>query len=635
MSRSATGLFGIVGAVVGALLLGAGDFAPAGASAGEASKVVAEAREVFGVVPPKMPGSEKDTPEKVELGRKLYFETSLSINRTQSCNDCHRIDEDRAGVDNLPTSEGAKGDFGDRNSPTVLNAGFHVAQFWDGRAEDLAAQAKGPVLNPVEMAMPSEPVVLERIKALDYAGMFRKVFAGEDDPFTYDNVAEAIAAFERTLVTHDRFDDFLGGNEKALAPKEIEGLALFLDTGCADCHAGPLLGGDLYEEIGEYHPYKNRKDLGRFAVTNDEDDKYVFKVPSLRNVTLTAPYFHDGQVATIAEAVDLMGWLQLDEKLSNRQIDLLLRFLVSLNDKARTTAPAPKAPQPNWTAPDIEGMPEGQAGEAIRYGFQLLDDTYRYLGAGADDPAKLYSGNGIACRHCHQDLGTKPYGLPLLAAAQRYPRYLSRVDREISLRDRINGCMQRSMAGRPLPENGEEMNAFVAFLTWLGSDAPKDFVGRASVNVKIPNRAADVDAGRERYLVVCQSCHGADGAGYRSIGSGAKGSYAVPPLWGADSFNTGASMHRVLASASFIKSNMPLGTPWDRPHLTDGQAIDVAAYMNSQPRPEKAGLENDWPDPSKKPVDCPYPPYADDFPQKQHKYGPFPPIVQAQKKPSR
>jgi cytochrome c peroxidase len=307
------------------------------AKAGSAQdgQLLAEARKVFAKLPAKMPGSEKDTPAKIALGKKLYFEKCISINQTQSCNDCHRVDENLGGVDNLPTSKGAEGKFGGRNAPTTLNAGLHLAQFWDGRLPDLAAQAKGPVLNPIEMGMPDEKEVLARLEKAGYAASFKEVFATADNPLTYDNYAEAVAAFERTLVTKDRFDDYLGGDESALCEKGKAGLKLFMESGCADCHKGALLGGDRYEKMGEANAYANTKDLGRFDVTKQEADKFKFKVPSLRNIALTAPYFHDGKAATLDEAVKQMAWLQLDKQLKPADVEHLVVFLNSLTDKPR------------------------------------------------------------------------------------------------------------------------------------------------------------------------------------------------------------------------------------------------------------------------------------------------------------
>lgn len=598
-------------------------------------RLLIQARAIFGQLPDTMRGSEDDTAAMIELGRKLYFENAMSVNKTQSCNDCHRLDGGRGGVDNLQTSEGALGKFGSRNAPTVLNAGFQVAQFWDGRADDLVEQAKGPPVNPIEMGMEDGEAVAERAQALPYADMFAGAFPNDSDPITFHNVARAISAFERTLISWGRFDNFVRGDVDALTSKEKEGLSLVLNRGCVRCHGGPLLGGVLYQKIGLCHPYENREDLGRFKHTGKESDKYVFKVPLLRNAALTAPYFHDGKVATLAEAVDLMGWLQLDEKWTNEEIAAILRFLTSLTDKDRSTEPAPDLKPANWQAPALSQLPEGDSDreKLIRYGHELLVNTYRHLGAGAEEAAMQYSGNSLDCGNCHQDAGTKPYGVPWVGVVDRYPTYRGRSDAVASLKDRINGCMQRSMEGRPLPEEGREMKAMIAYMQWLSRDAPEEMTATGTPNLPdIPRREANPTAGGKWYKVACQTCHGTDGSGYRALSAGENGSYVVPPLWGPESFNNGAGMHRLLKSAGFLKTNMPLGTPWDRPALSDAQAYDVAAYMNSQGRPRMDGLENDYPDLTKKPIDSPYPPYADGFPQQQHTYGPFQPIMAAKKR---
>lgn len=305
------------------------------AAATSTSALRAKARELFGPIPDKMPGSEADTPARIELGRKLYFEKKLSIDSTLSCNSCHRIDEFRGGVDNEPTSPGFKNQRGDRNSPTTLNAGFHFAQFWDGRAENLKAQAKGPVLNPVEMAMPAEAEVIKRLKADPaYPAMFAKAFPDAAGAITYDNMAEAIAAFERTLITRDRFDDFQKGDDQALTAAELKGLQIFSTIGCTTCHVGPLIGGNSYQKIGLIHPYET-KDLGREAATKEEEDRGRFKVPSLRNIALTAPYFHDGKVATLRDAVVKMAYHQLDKKLTDDEVNVIVAYLYALTDKPR------------------------------------------------------------------------------------------------------------------------------------------------------------------------------------------------------------------------------------------------------------------------------------------------------------
>lgn len=296
-------------------------------------KLRTDAQAVLGVLPAKMPGAEKDTPERIALGEKLYFDQRLSKNDSQSCNSCHNIKDGSAGVDNQPVSTGAFGKKGGRNSPTVLNAGFHVAQFWDGRAADLQAQAKGPILNPIEMAMPNEKAVLDKLKKTEYPDLFKKAFGG-DKAMTYDNLAEAIAAFERTLVTPSRFDDYLGGNDAALTDAEKAGLETFLKSGCTACHSGPAVGGSMYKKMGLVKPYET-KDQGRFDVTKKEEDRFVFKVPSLRNIALTGPYFHDGSVATLEDAVSKMAVHQLGKELSQEEVSSIVTFLKSLSDKNR------------------------------------------------------------------------------------------------------------------------------------------------------------------------------------------------------------------------------------------------------------------------------------------------------------
>ncbi len=297
-----------------------------------------QALKLTGPLPDKMPGAEHDTPAMISLGRKLYMDPILSMNKSQSCNTCHRVDEGRGGVDNEPTSPGAFGKRGGRNAPTVLNAGFHLAQFWDGRAATLVDQAKGPVLNPIEMAMPNDGEVVQRLSAdKQYPRLFAKAFPKDAQPITYENVAQSIAAFERTLKTNDRFDDFLKGQDTALTTAETRGLKAFLTVGCTTCHNGPLLGANAYHKVGLVHPYET-SDQGRFDVTKDDDDKLKFKVPSLRNIALTGPYFHDGKQTTLEQTVRTMAHLQLDKKLSDDEAHDLVAFLQTLTDKPRAKA---------------------------------------------------------------------------------------------------------------------------------------------------------------------------------------------------------------------------------------------------------------------------------------------------------
>jgi cytochrome c peroxidase len=268
------------------------------------------------------------TSERVALGRSLYLDTRLSKNNKMSCNSCHNLST--FGVDNEPTSPGHEGKRGGRNSPTSFNAALHVAQFWDGRAKDVEAQALGPILNPVEMGMASEQQVVDRLKAdPKTVEAFTKAFPGEAEPLTYANVGKAIGAFERTLITPSRFDAYLKGDEKALSAAEVEGAKLFVQTGCTACHMGATLGGQMYQKLGLVKEY-DTKDLGRFEVTKNEADKKFFKVPSLRNVAKTGPYFHDGSIKTLDQAVSIMAEYQLGKQLSNDQVTSIVTFLGSL-----------------------------------------------------------------------------------------------------------------------------------------------------------------------------------------------------------------------------------------------------------------------------------------------------------------
>ncbi len=289
-----------------------------------------KANAVFAQLPAQMPGAENDTPEKIALGEKLYFDVRLSKENNQSCNTCHVIDNGGAGVDNTVTSPGSIAKtIGVRNSPTVFNAGFHFVQFWDGRSPDLQDQAKGPILNPIEMGMPNEKAVEKKIGAIkEYQDMFKAVGM----KISFDNIAEAISAFERTLITKDRFDMFLKGNPQALSDDEAEGLALFIDKGCTTCHTGALLGGNMYQKMGLLKAYADTTDKGIYDISGKEQDKYMFKVPSLRNVALTKPYFHDGQVAELNEAVKMMADMQLGKTLTDVETNKIVKFLEALSD---------------------------------------------------------------------------------------------------------------------------------------------------------------------------------------------------------------------------------------------------------------------------------------------------------------
>ena len=273
------------------------------------------------------------TREKIDLGRMLFFDPRLSASGVISCNTCHNLAT--GGDDNLPTSVGHGWQKGPRNSPTVLNAVFNKAQFWDGRAEDLKAQAKGPVQAGVEMANKPENVVMTLNSMPEYVERFGKAFPGEADPVTFDNMAKAIEAFEVTLVTPaSPFDQWLEGSDAALTPDQKIGLELFVDKGCTACHSGVNFGGQQYFPFGLVKKpgadILPPEDKGRFAVTKTASDEYVFRAAPLRNIALTAPYFHSGQVWDLKQAVSVMGVAQLGTQLEDEEAALIALFLHGL-----------------------------------------------------------------------------------------------------------------------------------------------------------------------------------------------------------------------------------------------------------------------------------------------------------------
>jgi cytochrome c peroxidase len=282
---------------------------------------------MFAPLPASVPSANGDsTQELVTLGRMLYYEPRLSKSQQISCNSCH--DLANYGADGQPVSDGHKGQLGTRNSPTVFNAAAHFAQFWDGRAPDVEAQAKGPILNPVEMAMPAESQVVAVLESMpEYVDLFEKAFPSDNKPVTYDNMATAIGAFERNLMTPSRWDALLNGDANALTPEETIGLKTFLDAGCQSCHSGALLGGTSYERLGFVKPFPGLTDDGRFAVTKNEADKGVFKVPSLRNVEKTGPYYHDGKISSLDMAVRDMAEYQLGRTLTDQETKQVIDFL--------------------------------------------------------------------------------------------------------------------------------------------------------------------------------------------------------------------------------------------------------------------------------------------------------------------
>ncbi len=319
-----TKTFGIA-AVCAALLAGAA------CKKSEPQVTVDPARlQVFKTLPAMMDSASNPiTEQKVALGRMLYYEPRMSEGQDISCNTCHALT--KYGVDNEAVSTGHKGQKGTRNAPTVYNAAGHFLQFWDGRAATVEEQAKGPILNPVEMAMPEPKRVIAVLKSMpEYVDAFQRAFPGQKDALTYDNVGLAIGAFERKLLTASRWDKFLGGDQAALTNAEKAGLNKYLEVGCQTCHSGAYLGGSMFQKLGVVKPWEDTKDLGRFAVTKQDADKMVFKVPTLRNIEKTGPYFHDGTVETLEDAVSQMGDHQLGRQLSKADVASIVTFLKAL-----------------------------------------------------------------------------------------------------------------------------------------------------------------------------------------------------------------------------------------------------------------------------------------------------------------
>ena len=310
---------------------------------------------------------------------------------------------------------------------------------------------------------------------------------------------------------------------------------------------------------------------------------------------------------------------------------VLVSVVVTLIGAKLMTAPATfaadtaKVDLTKWTAPDIASVGDDPFGKLVKYGHALISDTANQIGPTAADPAKRFTGNNLNCQSCHLDAGTRPYAMPLTGIWGQFPQYRGREGAVDTLEVRINGCMERSMNGRALPAGGREMVAMLAYMRWLSGGIPAGatLIGAGTLRIKEPPRAADPAPGAQIYADTCAACHGADGSGQRAA-SGA--GYQIPPLWGPDSFNDGAGMSRVLTAAAYARHNMPFGTTFDAPVLSDDDAYDVAGYITSQDRPHKANLENDFPIRLEKPVDTPYGPYADGFSPAQHKLGPFAPI---------
>ena len=279
----------------------------------------------------------------VELGHRLFFDPRLSSGDDISCSSCH--DVAHGGVDTKAKSAGAKGHLGERNTPTVLNAAGAFAQFWDGRAASVEEQALIPISSPTEMGGQSGAAVVQRLKAIpEYRQRFESAFPADRDPVTFRNIGIAIGSYERRLSTPGRWDRFLDGDRSALSSREKEGLRTFLSVGCMVCHTGPLVGGSSFAKLGAVIAWPNQADTGRMRVTSDVRDRMMFKVPTLRNVSRTAPYFHDGSAATLDDAVKAMGHHQLGIELTAREVQSIVSWLRALDgdvDPALAAAPDP------------------------------------------------------------------------------------------------------------------------------------------------------------------------------------------------------------------------------------------------------------------------------------------------------
>lgn len=281
-----------------------------------------------------------------------------------------------------------------------------------------------------------------------------------------------------------------------------------------------------------------------------------------------------------------------------------------------------------WTAPSESEIPSGQKGEQIRYGRDLVMNTSIYFGPKG---TVAHLTNGMNCQNCHLYGGTQNFGIPFSATAANFPQFLYRSGTLQSLESRVNDCMQRSLNGKPLDSLSGEMQAFVAYIKWVGKDVAKNIkpvgVSTGANRLSFLERAADPEKGKQVYVSECQRCHGQNGEGILATDGL---SYTYPPLWGDHSYNNSATLYRLTPLASFIKNNMPYGTNWKEPQLSDEQAWDVAAYISSQPRPVKV-FSTDWKDLTRKPYDYPSRPYNDSFTEQQHKYGPFLPMMEKKK----
>jgi cytochrome c peroxidase len=324
-------LFLTLAVAAGVIMLSIAGGASVGAD--ESRDLLMQAKQVFGAPLPQVISSETNliTPAKVRLGKILFYETRVSNDGTVSCARCHPFS--LYATDGLKKSIGNQCKVNSRNAPTLLNAAGQISAHWTGNRRDVEDQATQSLLGPASFAMASAESVLTAI--VGYLPLFKEAFPGDKNPIRVENFGKAIGAFERTLVTPSPFDDFLKGNEKALREGQRQGLKTFIDMGCVNCHSGTYVGGQMYQKFGVLEPYwtytkSDTIDQGRYEVTKQESDKYLFKVPILRNVEKTLPYFHDGSVSSLEDAVWIMGKIQLGRDLTKQEKDAIQSFLASL-----------------------------------------------------------------------------------------------------------------------------------------------------------------------------------------------------------------------------------------------------------------------------------------------------------------
>ncbi|MCY7389630.1 MAG: c-type cytochrome [Burkholderiales bacterium] len=310
------------------------------------------------------------------------------------------------------------------------------------------------------------------------------------------------------------------------------------------------------------------------------------------------------------------------------------RIIIGLAIGTGWTVVALAQGQKDWQAPDIGKLPDDKYGQMVRQGKALMEQTYKHIGPEVKDASKRFSGNNLACVSCHMDAGSRKFGNPWVGTFVSFPQYRGREDAVSTTEERINGCMERSMNGRKLPLESAEMKAMLSYLHFLSTGIPvgAKLEGGGTLKLKPLARAADPVAGKQVYATTCAACHGENGQGMRRGKVGDADGYQFPPVWGADSYNNGAGMARVTLAAGFIKGNMPSGITHTTAVLTDEQAFDVAAYVNSQPRPVKLNLDADFPARKNKPVDAAFAPYTPGFSPEQHKYGPWKAISEAREK---